>query len=40
MTDVDTLEGQALADAVAVEVMGWEWDTWGYWLGLPAGVAL
>jgi hypothetical protein len=24
MDDIDNLEGQALADAVAVEVMGWE----------------
>jgi len=32
VTDIDTLQGQALADAVAVEVMGWEFSTYGqYW---------
>jgi len=33
VTDVDTLQGQALADAVAVEVMGWRLSDGGhYWL--------
>ena len=33
MDDVDNLEGQALADAVAVEVMGWRLaDDRHYWL--------
>jgi len=22
-------------EGLATEVMGWEWDAWGYWLGLP-----
>jgi len=33
MTDIDTLQGRALADAVAIEVMGWWLSDGGhYWL--------
>jgi hypothetical protein len=31
--DADKLKGQALADAVAVEVMGWTLDAWGLYVG-------